>query len=265
MSPIDIPLENWLCTFNEGKLTSSEYVKVHEIGTVSKDFDTKKMLKSADSQVLVCAEMIQYFNNQLNTDKLLWLEGVREDLSNLAMIYNQKTNNTMFIIILTKNDIEGFQPVEDNENPIVIHFTLRNEVFISNEKPRFMELVTKPAIAEVLSGSMVAKLQVHPKAPQLRITIIEEGEGESSDQFLIKEDQNSIYTTAILKYINKVYPDFIHEDMVSKIITIKEMQRDDITEFFISFDIFGKVFLIGVVYDEIFNTQGIVEDEDDES
>ncbi len=262
MSPINIPLDVWLGDASNGGFKPSEYIAIKTIGIMQPDFPIDSYRKDADGQVLVCAEFINTINNNLNTDTMLWLEGIREDLSNFGFFRNEENGKFYFSLILGEEEAPDLALVKEHGSPLMFSFELTTEPFITNEKSTLLDLLMSSDLSEVLNQDLAAVFSVLPDAPKARIIKVGEDSLEQLRSYLIKVESNSIYKVAVARYFNKVIPGLIHEDMMDKIIRVGEIQKeDDQTEFFMSIDIYGQVFLINVTYDPTFDPNG----EEDES
>ena len=254
MSPINIPLENWLMVTDNSKVTSTECVKILSGDCVKEESISSIMRKQASGQVLVIAELVLAINNVLNTDTLLWPEGIREDFSNIGLFFNSETNEPEFKIILTKEDATEDELVANESNPLLVTFQLRNPVFINNEKPALLNILMQPDVSEALLSGQIPNLKVNDTAPTLRLMLLDDTVVDSLTDYMIKTDLSLIHKVAVCRYFNKVINGLIHEDMIDKIITIKEIvNKNNQSEFFMSIDVYGQVILLTMVYDEDYN------------
>lgn len=261
MSPINIPLENWLGALTDNKLISSEVVQIKRIGLVDPNFDFKVFLKQSDAQVLTCAELIFAINDVLNTDKTLWPEGIRQDLSNIAYVEDDK-GECHYTLVMTKDDTEDYDLVLREEAPVIVKFTLRNPRFIEATNPVFMELITSQEFNAPLNRGDAVSFNTNEGAPMMRVMTLHENSPEAAHRYMIKTPIEDLFKVSVVRYFNKVIPSFIHEDMMDKILVIQEVENEKgQTEFVLSFDLYGRIYLLYVVYDPTYDPKALEEDD----
>ena len=254
MSSINIPLENWLAEIADNKVKSMTPVKVKSVAILSEGFDYTQMTKMSEAQKLVCSELVIYLNNVLNTDTLLWPEGLREDFSNIALV-KKENGEACFTIVIDKDELdEGTVFVPDTEGLVLIEFTLRNDIFVGVDSAGLMDMLLDPDLSKALFTGDAAVIAVRPNAPEVRLMYVDEDESDPSfSRFLLKGDYEPVLKTAIARYVNKVTNNSLSDELMEHLLHFCEITREDKTEFLMSFDLFGRVIFMGVDYVEGYN------------
>lgn len=254
MSPINIPVENWLGEIINGKFKGNDIVKVTEIRGVNDEATLlENFVKKSDTEIIVIAEMIKMVNDHLDTDILLWLDGIREDMSNISATMVENSDVMTFHLVVNKEDLPDFEFV-NKSNAIYIKFEMVNESFINSEEDTFIGLITNPQLCEELNRGMAISFSKTPESPKFMLTQITEDHNALND-YVIPRTYPSIVKAAICRYFNKVIPGVIHEDMFDKILTIKEAETEGCTKFYLSLEVYGRTYLMSVEYNPTYNPQ----------
>lgn len=262
MSPTLIPLENWLGYFKENgnsktdrKFVSTECFKVLDLG-VLKDFNGFESHQALAN--LFGTELVLGINNILNTDISLWPEGVNEDFSNVAYYLDEESGQYKFQIIINGDNIEGGfettiinkEGVEEVVNQFAFTVIPKFNTFIDNEKDVFMNLITTGEFSDNLNSNLAIVAKVRETAPQFRLMKIDLNTMPDMYKYDTVSEVSPLMKVGICRYINKCFPNVIHEDMVSKLkhFSLMEKPDDQLLMFGVSFDIFGYLYFISVEY-----------------
>lgn len=264
MSPSLIPLENWLGYFKETtdqtsgktayKFISSECFTVTNLGVLKtfNGFDSNQVMAN-----IFGTELVLGVNNVLNTDISLWPEGICEDFSNVIYYHDPEDDQYKYQVIINSDDIEGgmeikaINPTGVEEVVSQFAFTIipKFNTFLNNEKDVFMEVITKSEIGNSLSQNLAAVGKSRDGAPEFKLLKLDVEATPDLHKFFTKTELSDLMKVGICRYINKCFPDLIHEDMVSKLKHFSLMEKPDGTlEFGTSFEIFGFLYLITTDY-----------------
>lgn len=205
---------------------------------------------------LVVMEFVIGINAILETDIMMWPEGIREDGSNFLFKFNKATGKLesiqLWIDTLEVEDREkiAFRLGEDEEQSrYVASDVLPNFSFvINNETTIFMDLITDPETAEVLRGGGGVTAKLVEGAPAVTVIKVdpEAAIGHLAEEIVSRE----ILNVAFVRYINKYFPNLIHEDLISLIVNSGVVEDDNGNEVvYVTFKIGGVYYCARAVFD----------------
>lgn len=280
MNSLTIPLDVWLGNFNKVddknfkyKFEATGCFKVKQINISNKPFLLKE---NQPLSYIHGTELVIGINAFLNTDVELWPEGINEDFSNINYYKDDEDGKYKFLIVINGEEIEDglFINVENEakEMEVIQNFAFvlepKFDVFLNNEKDTFMSLITNSSYTKPLNEDMSAVGGIREGAPKFRIMKINLDTTPELHYFDTTQELSQLTKVGICRYINKCFPDLIHEDMVEKIKYVALLDEDEETSIAISIGLFGYLYLITVEYvtnynfgEEIKNDDGDFEGE----
>lgn len=260
-----IPLDIWLGSYKdrtnkasgktERSFVSSECFRVESMGILNTS--PQKDYEFNVHNFLIGSELVLGINNKLNTDVPCWPEGLAQDFSNLVVSFDEKKDDYVFGIVLNIGDIEDieFVTVDGPEghkpyDQVIYFISPRFESFINNEKPTFLNLLTmqiEDSMALAVGNALVGS--INEEAPQFRVMKVNL---EKHPEFAFLESPVTLpdqCRIGIIRYINKIAGDLIHEDMVEKLNHVRiQKNPDEAFEILTSWNIFGQLYLITAIF-----------------
>lgn len=269
-----IPLEVWLGSFKEKLGAEFEYnfdaedcVSVKVVDVNLNPFELKQ---SDPLRYIHGTELTLGINAVLNTDVTMMPEGIKEDFSNV-IYFKDIDGKYKYMVFIDGDDVEGGLNVKikDKDGEIVevkyFAFTLvpKFDSFLNNETDTFMSIITTGETALNLSEDKAIVVKVKEDAPVFKCTKINLEKTPNLYQYDTVSEMANLTKVGICRYINKCFPNIIHDDMVEKIKHVKLIDMPEGgNKIAISIDLFGFLYFISVDYWPDYDFS--VNDEEDE-
>lgn len=253
-----IPFDVWMGSLVEIGIGRSKFVigecfTVKRLTTAHGTIPTNENLAAMTK--LVGCEYVLGINGSLNTDIPMWPEGIKEDCSN---IYTRLVEGGKFetCIIIDIDDIEDNecwkffnQDTGEYHKLLAFHVEPKFEFFITNDKPNFIDFITRSVAATDIANGMAANCQISKDAPKFRVMKLGEVQMKDMPDYFEPGRLSNAIKTAVVRYFNKVSNDLIHENMLDDIINIRVGQTEDNEEMIMfSIEVLGQIYLFTVEY-----------------
>lgn len=253
-----IPFDVWMGSLVEvdgykSKIENGECFTVKEIMIASELQHNPNL--AAMSKLIGC-EYVIGINGCLNTDIPMWPEGIAEDCFNIRTVFVKETGKFKTTIIIDIDTIEDndcwkiFDPDSgEHHKYLAFHVEPKFEFFITNDKPNFIDFITRSVAATDIANGMAANCQISKDAPKFRVMKLDEAQMKDMPDYFEPGRLSNAIKTAVVRYFNKVSNDLIHENMLDDIINIRVGQTEDNEEMIMfSIEVLGQIYLFTVEY-----------------
>lgn len=254
-----IPFDVWLGSMTEvaekaGKVKHGDCFKIKKI-MVGQELPNPDVNLASMVKLIGC-EYVIGINGCLNTDIPMWPEGINEDCSNIQTVFVKETGKFETFIIIDVDVIEDnecwkiFDPESGEYHKyLAISVEPKFEFFISNDKPNFIDFITRSVAAIDLADGMAVNCQIASDAPIFRVMKLGEAQMETMPEYFSSTVLSDAIKTAVVRYFNKFSNDLIHENMIDDILNIRIAQTEEDNEMILfSIEVLGQLYLFTIEY-----------------
>lgn len=254
-----IPFDVWLGSMtevaeNRNKVNQGDCFTIKKI-MVGHEVPIPDVNLAAMYKLIGC-EYVIGINGCLNTDIPMWPEGINEDCTNIQTVFIKETGKFETVIVIDIDTIEDnecwkiFDPnTGEYHKYLAISVEPKFEFFISNDKPNFIEFITRSVASADIADGMAAYCQIATDSPHFRVMKLGEAQMEEMPEYFSSVTLSNVVKTAVVRYFNKFSNDLIHENMVDDILNIRVTQTEEEDEIIIfSIEVLGQLYLFTIEY-----------------